>query len=126
MKIAHSTLLAGIWRTLKSRLIRKKGLQVQRTLAGAPLEWRSFGVSADVHASAHDGGVALLKISTGRVFLCNQTGAQVWRALHAGVSPDAVCDEFSRDYGISRQLAEQHVSEFLVEMESLGIIKAQG
>jgi hypothetical protein len=79
-----------------------------------------------VHASAHDGGLALLNVATGRVFLCNQTGAQVWRALDAGLSPEAVCNEFSRDYGISRQVAEQHVAAFLAEMESHGIITAKG
>lgn len=117
---------SGIWITLRRGLWRGKALEVQRRPADTAPNWRLFGVSSDVHASAHDGGLALLNVATGRVFLCNQTGAQVWRALDAGLSPEAVCNEFSRDYGISRQVAEQHVAAFLAEMESHGIITAKG
>ena len=59
-----------------------------------------LAVAPDVRASVHEDGIALLHISTGRVFLCNQTGSRIWQGVVAGLSADAISEQISRDWGV--------------------------
>ena len=70
-----------------------------------------------VVTSAHDEGVVLLHTVHGRLFSANRTGACIWRGLQARLSADAISAELNRDYGIRFDVAKQHVTQFLLELE---------
>lgn len=86
-------------------------------------EDRRLAVAPDIRASAHDDGIALLDISTGRVFLSNQTGSRIWRGLVAGLSADAISEEISREWGVGPELVRRHTSSFIFELESRGLLR---
>jgi hypothetical protein len=79
-------------------------------------------VSPLARASAHDGGIALLHLGSGQVFLCNRTGSRIWQALTEGRQPDEVARQISRDYGIERDLAERHTASFVDELKRRGLV----
>ncbi len=95
------------------RLFRGKSRPAGReALAAAP----------DVHVSAHDEGIALLQVSTGRVFLCNGTGARIWRSALAGLSTRDICEEISRDFGVGCDIVEPQTSTVLSQLERRGLV----
>jgi len=83
---------------------------------------RRLEAAPDVRASVHDDGLALLHISTGRVFLCNQTGSRIWQGVVAGLSADAISEEISRDWGVGWELVRRHTSSFIFELERRGLV----
>jgi hypothetical protein len=56
------------------------------------------------------------------MFLCNRTGAQIWQGIVKGLSTDAICEDISSECGVARALVEQHMSSFLAELESRGLV----
>lgn len=85
-------------------------------------ETNPITVTPEVRASAHKDGLVLLHIPSGRVFLCNRTGARVWQGLSHGLNLDAIADEISREYGVARDLVEQHTASFVADLEQHGFI----
>jgi len=79
--------------------------------------------ASEVLASAHDDGLLLVNIKSGRVFVCNRTGARIWRALTQGLAPAALAEEFSTDYGMPKELAGRDIQDFLVSLESENFIR---
>jgi len=76
----------------------------------------------DVRASFHEEGIALLNLATGKVFLSNEIGSRIWRGLAAGLSPRAIGEELSREFGVALDLVEQHTSSFLNELIRRGLV----
>ncbi len=78
-------------------------------------------ITAETRVSAHEGGLAFLHIPTGRVFVCNRTGARIWQALSNGLSGTEVCQEISRVYNLPEDLARRDTRSFLGELERHGL-----
>jgi hypothetical protein len=83
---------------------------------------RRLAIAPDVHASAHDDGLALLHVSTGRVFLSNQTGLRIWQGVAAGLTADAISEEISRDLGVRWEVVRRDTSSFIFELERRGLV----
>jgi len=83
----------------------------------APKHQLSLAVAAEVQASAHADGLALLHIPSGRLFLCNRTGSRIWRGLADGLSVDKISEQISVECGVARDLVERHTNSFLAELE---------
>ena len=90
--------------------------------AGLKIGDRILAISPEVRASAHEDGLALLHIQTGRVFLCNRTGSRIWQSVADGLSLDAISEQISRECGVTRDLVVQHTAEFLFELERRGLV----
>src|SRR5579864_5109086 len=86
------------------------------------VEYRSWAVAAEVRTSVYEDGLALLHIPTGRMFLCNRTGARIWQGIVKGLSTEAIVEEISRECGVARALVQQDTSSFLAELESRGLV----
>ena len=82
----------------------------------------SLVAAGEVRASVHDDGLALLDLSTGKVFLCNETGSLIWQGIVAGLSPDAICEEISREFGVAAELVRRQTSAFVSELERRGLV----
>jgi Coenzyme PQQ synthesis protein D (PqqD) len=85
-------------------------------------ENRSWAAVSEVRTSVHEDGLALLHIPTGRMFLCNRTGARIWQGIVKGLSIEAIAEEISCECGVAHALVEQHTSSFLAELESRGLV----
>ena len=83
---------------------------------------RRLAIAPGVRASAHDDGLALLHISTGRVFLSNQTGLRIWQGVVAGLTADAISEEISRDWGVGWEVVRRDTSSFIFELERRGLV----
>jgi hypothetical protein len=79
--------------------------------------------TADVTTSVHDDGMVLLDTSNGRVFSTNATGAQLYRALGLGLPADVIAEGLSREYGLERRAADEHVTRFMTELARYGLLK---
>jgi hypothetical protein len=82
----------------------------------------SLVAAREVRASVHDEGLALLDISTGKVFLCNETGSLIWQGITAGLSAEAICEEISREFGVAADLVLRQTSAFIAELERRGLL----
>ena len=76
---------------------------------------------SEVRTSVYEDGLALLHIPTGRMFLCNRTGAHIWQGIVKGLTTEAITEEISRECGVARALVQQHTSSFLAELEHRGL-----
>jgi hypothetical protein len=79
----------------------------------------------DIRTSFHPDGLALLHIPTGRVFVCNRTGARIWQGVSMGLNMDSIAEEISREYGVARDMVRQHTCSFLSELQGQGFIQAE-
>ena len=79
-------------------------------------------VSPEVRASAHEDGLALLHIPTGRVFLCNRTASRIWQGVVKGLSAQTISEEISQECGVELDVVQQHTSSFLAELERRGLV----
>ena len=83
---------------------------------------RRLAIAPGVRASVHDDGLALLHISTGRVFLSNQTGLRIWQGVVSGLTTDAISEEISRDWGLGWEVVRRDTSSFIFELERRGLV----
>ena len=109
----------------------KRGIDLMRSLLGrlsnksrpsnGSGEAYTLSAAADVQASAHDDGLALLHISTGRIFLCNRTGSRIWQGIVSGLSAAAIAEEISQDCGVAWDVVHRHTFSFFQELEQRGL-----
>lgn len=89
---------------------------------GGGTESYRLTIAPDVHVSEHDEGLALLDVASGRVFLCNRTGARIWQGVEAGLDADSIADQISQECGVTWQLVSRHTTAFLSEVERRGLV----
>ena len=70
-----------------------------------------------VVTSTHDHGAVLLDTVAGVLFSTNDTGARVWNGLQAHLPLNLIAAELSREFAIPCDVATQHVTAFLRELE---------
>ena len=82
-------------------------------------------VTPGVSASYHDEGVAILNISTGRLFVSNCTGAQIWRGLETEQPLETILDRICESYQVDRELARKHLEAFVSELRRKALVRAE-
>lgn len=115
----------GFWIGLLHRLSGKGRQRRELPDCNTPDNYcnnRRLAIAPGVRASAHDDGLALLHISSGRVFLSNQTGLRIWQGVVAGLTADAISEEISRDWGIGWEVVRRDTSSFIFELERRGLV----
>ena len=75
-----------------------------------------LSIHPEVRASFHADGLTLLHIPSGRVFVCNRTGARIWHGLSRGLNADSIADEISRAHGAQRDVVKEHTETFLGQL----------
>ena len=83
----------------------------------------SFTVHPKAVASFHDDGIVILHTGVGRLFTSNGTGARIWRGVERQMPLEAIADEISEEYKITRATACEHTARFLAELERHTLIQ---
>ena len=104
--------LASKLRRLLHRPAPNRTTEHQKSIAPAP----------DIRVSAHGDGLIILHIPSGRIFTCNSIGGRIWNRVVTGVTPDAVSDEISHDFGVAPALAREHTNAFVKKLQYEGLL----
>ena len=71
--------------------------------------------------SAHEDGLDILNVLSGRIFTSNRTGARIWQCLERQLPLEAIAAEISHNYGIEQATAREDAANFLAELERNGL-----
>ena len=72
-----------------------------------------YRVSNTVRSTHNQDGAIVLDVRQGQMFNLNFVGSRILELLKSGLTESAIVDELSREFGISQDLAENDVREFL-------------
>jgi hypothetical protein len=76
--------------------------------------------------STHDrDGAVVLDVHHGRMFSLNVVGSRILQLLRDGHGEGAVVDGIVQDFGVSRELAESDVHEFIQVLKEYHIVQMQ-
>jgi hypothetical protein len=78
-----------------------------------------YRVSDTVRSTHNRDGAIVLDVRQGQMFNLNFVGSRILELLKSGSTESAIVDEISREFGISRELAENDVREFLQNLEEM-------
>ena len=76
--------------------------------------------------STHDqDGAVLLDIRQGQMFRLNPVGSRILELLKLGYLESRIADEISREFGADRETVKSDLREFLVHLETHGLLESQ-
>ena len=82
-----------------------------------------YRVSDTVRSTHNRDGAIVLDVRRGKMFNVNFVGSRVLELLKGGSAESAIVDELSREFGISRDLAENDVREFLQTLKKCHLVE---
>ena len=82
----------------------------------------STEIRPGVCVSEHENGLAIFDSGTGRVFVCNLIGAQIWAALSKGLGIDTISAGIAQRFGASPNDVKHDACLFVAELECEGLI----
>lgn len=65
----------------------------------------------------------MLDIHQGQMFNLNLVGSRILELLKSGSAESAIVDQVSREFGVSRKLAENDVREFLQSLKKCHLVE---
>jgi hypothetical protein len=65
----------------------------------------------------------VLDIRQGQMFNLNLVGSRILELLKSGSAESAIVDQVSREFGVSRKLAENDVREFLQSLKKCHLVE---
>ena len=80
-------------------------------------------ISSEVRWYKEDDQLVLLNLESGRYFSLNPTGTRLWDAISNGRTKDDCARLLKGSYGISEDIAERDVADFLHRLEEVGIVR---
>ena len=66
----------------------------------------------------------MLDIRQGQMFTFNRAGSQILELLEAGKTEAAIVEEIRRQFGVSREVAESDLREFIELLEKHQLLEA--
>jgi len=82
-----------------------------------------YRVSDTVRSTHNRDGAIVLDVRQGQMFNLNFVGSRILELLKSGSSELAIIDEISREFGISRDHAENDVREFLRNLKKYHLVE---
>jgi Coenzyme PQQ synthesis protein D (PqqD) len=89
---------------------------------GSGARKRHLSAAPGTHVSARNDGLAILQIQSGRVFVCNATGARIWQGVSKGLGADAISREISLAHHVPPETADRDTALFIGELERNGLV----
>lgn len=82
-----------------------------------------YRVSDTVRSTHNQDGAILLDIRQGQMFNVNFVGSRILELLKSGYTELGIVDEIGREFGVSRNLAENDVREFLQTLKKCHLVE---
>lgn len=82
-----------------------------------------YTVSKNIRITKATEGGILLAIELGKVLRLNPTGVLILERLQNGATEGEIIDAMTAQFQIAHEIARTDVSEFLAQLQSLGIIE---
>jgi hypothetical protein len=82
-----------------------------------------YRVSDTVRSTHNQDGAIVLDVRQGQMFNLNFVGSRILELLKNGSTESAIVDEISREFGVSRDLAENDVREFLQNLKKRHLVE---
>jgi hypothetical protein len=82
-----------------------------------------YRVSATVRSTHNQDGAIVLDVRQGQVFNLNFVGSRILEFLKTGSTESAIVDQISREFGISRDIADNDVREFLQNLKKCHLLE---
>jgi hypothetical protein len=79
-------------------------------------------VSDAVRSTHGQDGAIVLDVQQGQMFNLNSVGSRIFELLKSGSTETEIVDEIGREFGVSRELAENDVREFLQTLKEKHLI----
>jgi hypothetical protein len=82
-----------------------------------------YRVPDTVRSTHNQDGAIVLDVRQGQMFNLNFVGSRILELLKSGSTESVIVDEISTDFGISRNLAENDVQEFLQTLKKWHLVE---
>ena len=82
-----------------------------------------YRVSNTVRSTHNQDGAIVLDVRQGQMFNVNFVGSRILERLKNGFTESAIVDEVSREFDISRDLAENDVRDFLQALKKCHLVE---
>ena len=82
-----------------------------------------YRVSATVRSTHNQDGAIVLDVRQGQMFNLNFVGSRILELIKSSSTESAVVDQISREFNISRDLAENDVREFLQNLKKCHLLE---
>ena len=84
-----------------------------------------FRVPDKVRSTHNQDGAIVLGVQQGQMFNLNFVGSRILELLKTGYTESGIVDEIHREFGVSRDLAENDVREFLRNLKKCHLVEEQ-
>src|ERR1700689_5089927 len=106
-------------RVAKGGTVRSRQPQLnERAKDGAAM----YRVSDTVRSTHNQDGAILLDVRQGQMFNLNFVGSRIFELLKSGSTESAIVDEITREFDVSRALAESDVRKFLQNLKKCHLV----
>jgi PqqD family protein of HPr-rel-A system len=85
-----------------------------------------YKVSEGIRSTHGQDGAIVLDIRQGQMFNLNFVGSRILELLKNGSTESAIADQLSRDFDVSRDIAEQDVREFIDALKEHRLVRDSG
>jgi hypothetical protein len=82
-----------------------------------------YRLSATVRSTHSQDGAIVLDVQQGQMFNLNFVGSRIFELLKSGSTESAIVDQISREFGVSRELVEKDVRDFLHNLEKRHLVE---
>jgi hypothetical protein len=82
-----------------------------------------YRVSDTVRSTHSQDGAIVLDVRQGQMFNLNSVGSRILELLKRGSTESAIVDEITREFEVSRDLAENDVREFIQNLKKCRLIE---
>jgi hypothetical protein len=80
-------------------------------------------VSNAVRSTHNQDGAIVLDVKQGQMFNLNFVASRILELLEKGYTESGIVDEISREFGVSQDLAENDVHEFLQNLKKCHLVE---
>ncbi len=79
-------------------------------------------VRSHVRSMFDQDGAVLLDLRNGKYFSLTAVGAEIWKKVEEGCEPPVILDHLSATFEVSRELLERDLGNFVIKLETRGLI----
>lgn len=82
-----------------------------------------YRVSSTIRSTHNQDGAIVLDVRQGQIFNLNFVGSRILELLKAECTEPAIVEQISHEFGVSRNLAENDVREFLENLKRSQLVE---